>query len=210
MIRILVADDHAVVREGVKQIVAETPGMVVVDEASSTRELVQKVLTQGVDVIVLDVSMPGGDALDIVRHLKKQRPTLQVLVFSVHSEEQYAVRFLKAGASGYLTKDRAPEELVEAIHRVSRGAMYITSSVGEKLAWELATGARKPRHEALSNREYEIFRRIALGKTVGEIGEDLSLSPKTISTYRTRVLRKMRMRTNAELMRYAFKHGLVE
>ncbi len=210
MIRILIADDHAVVREGVKQIVAGTPDMVVAGEAASGRELLEKVWAQRFDVLVLDISMPGGDVLDIVRHLKKQTPALQILVFSVHSEAQYAVRFLKAGASGYLTKERAPEELVLAIQSVSQGGKYITSSVGEKLVRELTTDARRLPHETLSNREYEVFRRIALGQTVGEIGEDLSLSPKTISTYRSRVLGKMGIRTNAELMRYAFKHGLVE
>jgi two-component system invasion response regulator UvrY len=210
MIKVLVADDHAVVREGLKQILAETPGMVVADEASNGRELLEKVWTRRFDVVVLDISMPGGDALEIVKQLKRQRPELPILVFSMHSEEQYAVRFFKAGVSGYLTKGGPPEELVLALQKVSKGGKYVTSSIGEKLVSELTDDLDKPPHETLSDREYEVFCRIAAGKTVREIGNELCLSPKTISTYRTRVLKKMRMRTNAELMRYAFKHTLVE
>lgn len=210
MIEILVADDHAVVREGLRQILAETPGMIVADEASNGRELLEKASTRRFDVVVLDISMPGGDALEIVKQLKRQRPDVPILVFSMHSEEQYAVRFFKAGVSGYLTKAGPLKELVLALQRVSQGGKYVTSSIGEKLANELAADLEKLPHEALSDREYEVFSRIAAGKTVREIGNELCLSPKTISTYRTRVLQKMRMRTNAELMRYAFKHGIVE
>ena len=209
MIRILVADDHAVVREGLRQIVSETPGMVVADEASTGWELLEKVWKQQFDVLILDISMPGRDALDLVKQLKKERPELAILVFTMHSEGQYAVRFLKAGVSGYLSKERAPDELVLAIRKVSQGGKYITSSIGEKLAAELTGDSEGLPHEALSDREYEVFSRIASGRTVSEIAKELYLSPKTISTYRTRVLRKMGMRTNAELMRYAFAHALV-
>jgi len=210
MIRILIADDHAIVREGLKQIVAETSDMVVADEASSGHEVLNKVRDNEYDVVVLDISMPGGDGLNILKQIKREIPKLFVLVLSMHPEEQYAVRVLKAGAAGYLTKESAPDELITAIRRVSTGRKYVSSSLAEKLALDLVSEKEKPLYETLSDREYQVMCMIASGKKVKEIAEELCLSVKTISTYRSRVLYKMRMKNNAELTHYAIKQGLVE
>jgi len=210
MIKILIADDHAIVREGLKQIVAETSDIVVADEASTGHEVLYKVRDNDYDVVVLDISMPGGDGLNILKQIKREIPKLAVLVLSMHPEEQYAVRVLKAGAAGYLTKESAPDELITAIRRVSTGRKYVSSSLAEKLALDLARDKEKARHETLSDREYQVMCMIASGKKVKEIAEELCLSVKTISTYRSRVLYKMRMKNNAELMHYAIKQGLVE
>lgn len=208
--KILIADDHVIVREGLKQIVAETSDMVVADEAGSGHEVLNKVLKNDYDVVVLDITMPGMNGVDILNHLKNQRPELPVLILSMHPEEQYAVRVLRAGASGYLTKESAPDELIAAIRKVSAGKKYVSSSLAEKLAFELETDTEKPLHETLSDREYQVMCMIASGKTVKEIAEELFLSVKTISTYRARILEKMKMKNNAELTYYAIKHGLVE
>lgn len=208
--KILIADDHVIVREGLKQIVAETSDMVVADEAGSGHEVLNKVLKNDYDVVVLDITMPGMNGVDILNQLKNQRPELPVLILSIHPEEQYAVRVLRAGASGYLTKESAPDELIAAIRKVSAGKKYVSSSLAEKLAFELETDTEKPLHETLSDREYQVMCMIASGKTVKEIAEELFLSVKTISTYRARILKKMIMKNNAELTYYAIKHGLVE
>lgn len=208
--KILIADDHVIVREGLKQIVAETSDMVVADEAGSGHEVLNKVLKNDYDVVVLDITMPGMNGVDILNQLKNQRPELPVLILSMHPEEQYAVRVLRAGASGYLTKESAPDELIAAIRKVSAGKKYVSSSLAEKLAFELETDTEKPLHETLSDREYQVMCMIASGKTVKEIAEELFLSVKTISTYRARILKKMIMKNNAELTYYAIKHGLVE
>lgn len=210
MIKIFIADDHAIVREGLKQIVAETTDMAVTDEADTGHEVLEKVSENDYDVLVLDITMPGLNGLDALKQLRTQRPDLPVLVLSIHPEEQYAVRVLKAGASGYLTKESAPDELISAIRKVSMGGKYVTPSLAEKLASDLVADGKKPLHETLSDREYQVLCMIASGKTVTEIAEELFLSEKTISTYRSRILEKMKMKTNAELIHYAIKHGLVE
>lgn len=210
MVRILVADDHPIVRAGLKQILADTTDMVVADEASNGQEVLDKVWGNDFDVLLLDISMPGRDGLDVLKQLRSARPELAVLVLSIHPEEQYAARVLREGASGYLTKQSAPEELVAAIRKISRGGKYVSSSLAEKLAFDLRIDAEKPLHQALSNREYGIMRMIASGKTVKEIAQQLSLSPKTISTYRSRILEKMNMKSNAEITRYAIENQLVD
>jgi len=210
MIRILIADDHTIVREGLKQIVSETPDMMVADEAITGHEVLDKALKNDYDVVVLDITMPGISGLDVLKQMKKQKPKLSILVLTMHPEEQYAVRALKSGASGYLTKESASEELIYAIRQISSGRKYITSSLAEKLAFGIEKDAEKPLHETLSDREYHVFCMIASGKTVKEISESLFLSAKTVSTYRARILEKMNMKNNAELTRYAIKHGLVE
>jgi DNA-binding NarL/FixJ family response regulator len=210
MIRILVADDHAVVREGVKRIVADTSDLVVAAEASQSQEVLSKVAARTCDVVLLDISMPGRSGLEILQQLKRAHPALPVLVFSVHPENQYALRVFKAGASGYLTKDSIPEELVTAIRKVVRGGHYVSPSLAEHLVLEVTTGSDKPPHANLSDREYQVLCLLASGKTATEIAKELSLSVKTVSTHRSRILAKMHMKTNAELMHYAIRHRLVE
>jgi two-component system invasion response regulator UvrY len=210
MIKILIADDHPVVRKGLREIIEETSDMEVADEASNGQEVLAKVFKKDFDVVLLDISMPGRSGLDILKELKSQLPKLAVLVLSIHPEEQYALQVLKAGASGYLTKKSAPEELVTALRKVSAGGKYVSPSLAEKLASALETGIEKPPHETLSAREYEVMRKIALGKTVTEIARELFLSPKTISTYRSRILEKIGIKNNAELIRYAIKNRLVD
>ncbi len=209
-IKILVADDHAIVRKGLIQIISEVPGMHVVDEASNGIEAMQKLLEKDYDIVLLDISMPGRSGLDILRAIKNKKPKIPVLVLSVHPEEQYAIRAIKAGASGYLTKDSAPDELIAAIKKISKGGKYVTTSLAEKLLYELEPSDEKPGHEILSDREYQVMCMFALGKTLKEIAKELSLSIQTISTYRMRILEKMKMNTLAEVIRYAIKHGLVE
>lgn len=210
MIKILIADDHPIVRKGLKEIIEETPGMKVVDEASNGQEVLEKIFKKDINVVLLDISMPGRSGLDILRDIKRQKPKLVVLVLSMHPEEQYAVQALKEGASGYLTKESAPDELLTALRKVSSGGKYVSSSLAEKLAYALEKDGEKPPHETLSVREYEVMRMIASGKTVTEIARELFLSPKTISTYRARILEKMRMKNNAQLVRYAIKNRLVD
>ncbi len=210
MIKILIADDHAIVREGLKQILAETPDMIVADEASNGQELIAKMEKSEVDVVLLDISMPGRNGIEVLKQLKAERPRVSVLILSMYSEEQYAMRALRAGASGYLTKESAPDELIEAIRRVSKGRKYISPSVAEKLAVNLEPGTEKPPHEILSDREYQVMCMIASGKTVKEIGDELQLSVKTISTYRSRILEKLDLRNNAALTHYAIQNRLVE
>jgi len=210
MIKILIADDHAIVREGLKQILAETPDMVVADEASNGQEVLNKVWEKEYDVVVLDISMPGISGLDILKQLKSQRPKLPVLVLSMHPEEQYAVRVLRAGASGYLTKQSVPDELIMAIRKVSLGRKYVSSFLAEKLASDLGIETEKLSHETLSDREYQVMCMIASGKTVKEVADELFLSVKTISTYRSRILEKMKMKSNAELTHYVIKNKLVD
>ncbi len=209
MLRILIADDHAIVRQGLKQIVTETQDMIVAGEASNGQELLNKIKEEDYDVVVLDITMPGRNGVDVLRQLRSERPQLPVLMLSIHPEEQYALRALKAGASGYLTKESAPDELVAAIRKVSWGGKYVSSSLAEKLAFELETGHEQAPHEALSDREYQVMCMIASGKTVMEVAQELSLSEKTISTYRSRILEKMKMKNNAELTYYAIKNQLV-
>ncbi len=210
MIKILIADDHPVVRKGLKEIIEITPDMMVGDEASNGQEALEKVRKDDFDVVLLDISMPGRSGLEILKELKSEKPELSVLILSMHPEEQYAVRVLKAGASGYLTKESAPEELIAAIKKASKGRKYVSSSLAEKLALYLEIDNERPLHENLSDREYEVMRMIASGKTITEIAGKLFLSVKTISTYRSRILEKMGMKSNAELTHYALKNRLVE
>lgn len=210
MIRVLIADDHRLVREGLKQILAETPDMFVADEASNGQEALGKVWENDFDVVLLDISMPGRSGLDILKQLKTERPKLSVLVLSMYSEEQYAMRALRAGASGYMTKESAPDELIDAIRKVSAGRKYISPTVAEKLAFSLAAADERPPHENLSDREYQVMCMIASGRTIKAIADELALSVKTVSTYRTRILEKMKMKNNAELTHYSIQNRLVE
>ncbi len=210
MIKILVADDHAIVREGLKQILADNSDMVVAGEAVDGQEVLEQVRKEDWDLILLDISMPGRGGIDTLKQLKVEKPKLPVLVLSMYPEDQYAIRALKAGASGYLTKGSAPEELIEAIQKVSQGGRYISKSLAESLAFHVGSNSDKPLQETLSDREYQVMIMIASGKTVSEIAKELSLSVKTISTNRVRALKKMGMKNNAELTFYAIKHGLVK
>jgi len=210
MLRVIIADDHPIVRQGLRQVVAETSDIVVADEASNGWEVLNKVRASYYDVVLLDITMPGRDGVDILKQLKSERPGLPVLILSIHLEEQYAVRALRAGASGYLTKESAPDELVAAIRKVSMGGKYVSSSLAEKLASDLKNNSAQLLHNSLSDREYQVMCMIASGKTVTGIAEELSLSVKTISTYRSRILEKMKMKSNAELTSYAIKNRLVD
>lgn len=210
MIKILIADDHAIVRQGLRQTVAEEPDMTVAGEAQNAQETLKLVREQEWDVIVLDITMPGRSGLDLLIELKRERPNLPILILSMHSEEQFAVRALKARASGYITKQSAPKELVKAIRKVHRGGKYVSPALAESLAFELGDDAKKVAHEKLSEREYQILRMIAAGQTPKEIAAELNLSEKTIATYRMRVLEKMNMKRNAELIRYAVENRLVD
>jgi DNA-binding NarL/FixJ family response regulator len=210
MIRALIADDHAVVRQGLKQILGDTPEMVVAGEATTGQEVLDKIRAETWDVVVLDISMPDRSGLDVLKQLRSERPKLPVLVLSMHSEDQYAVRALKAGASGYLTKDSAPDELVKAIRKVVSGGTYVSSLLAEKLAFEIGTDSSRLPHETLSDREFQVLRGIAAGKSVTEIAAELYLSPKTVSTYRARLLQKMNLGTTAELMHYAVQNHLID
>lgn len=209
MIKVLIADDHAVVREGLKQIVAENLDMAIAGEAGNGHEVLELARTRDCDLVLLDLAMPGKDGLDTLKELKLLRPQLPVLVLSVYPEEQYAVRLLRAGAAGYLTKESAPEELVAAIRKVAKGGRYVSASLGEQLALLLDSGTDRPPHETLSDRELRVMVMLASGKTATEVADALCLSVKTISTYRSRALTKMNMRNNAEFSFYAMKHGLI-
>ncbi len=210
MIRILIADDHPMFREGLRRILAGCPDINVADEASNGQEVFEKVWNNEYDMVLLDIAMPGTPGLEVLKRLKNEKPKLPVLVLSMYPEEQYAVRVIKAGASGYLTKESASEELITAIRRISGGRKYITSSIAERLADDVEPTAEKPLHDTLSDREFEVFRMIAAGKTTTQMAEELFLSVKTISTYRSRILEKMQMKTNAELIHYAIKHNMFD
>lgn len=210
MIRVLIADDHAMLRRGIRQILAEIPGLEAVDEATNGQEVLAKAAKDRYDLVLLDISMPGRSGLDVLKQLKAEKPRLPVLVVSMHPEEQYALRALKAGASGYLTKESAPDELIAAVQKILDGGKYVSGSLAERFVTELSNPADKPPHETLSDREYEILCMIASGKTVSEIGEELALSVKTVSTYRTRILDKMNMKNNAEMTRYVIENRLLQ
>ena len=209
MKRILIVDDHEVVRDGVKRILDEQLGATVFGEASTAPEAMRLAQEQEWDVAVLDLSLGSRSGLEVLRELKQIRPRLPVLVLSMHSEEQYARRAFKAGAAGYITKDSPRAELIKAINSVVEGGRYVSSSLAERLVVDLERGTDRPPHEALSDREFEVMRLIASGKTVGQIASLLSLSDKTISTYRARILQKMQMKTNAELTHYVIKNNLL-
>jgi two-component system invasion response regulator UvrY len=209
MIRVLIADDHAIVRQGLKQIVADYADILVAGEASSGQQVLDMVSKNDYDVIVLDITMPGRSGLEVLKELKGLRPKLPVLILSIHPEEQYAVRVIKAGAAGYLTKECAPDELIAAIRSISAGHKYVTSFLSEKLASQLGLEVEKPPQEALSDREYQVMLMLASGKAVGEIAREQYLSVKTISTYRHRILAKLKLKSNAELTYYAIQNRLI-
>ena len=208
--KILITDDHAVLRRGLKQILEDGFGKIQFGDAASGSEAIEAVTREHWDLVMLDITMPGRSGLDALKEIKVLKPNMRVLVLSVHSEDQFAVRVLKAGASGFLNKDSAPEELVKAVRKVLAGGRYVGDSLAEKLAGTLEKKGIEFAHEQLSDREFQVLRMIGSGKTVSEIGAELSLSVKTVSTYRTRILEKMKLSTNAELTRYSFEHKLVE
>jgi two-component system invasion response regulator UvrY len=210
MIKILIADDHPIVRRGLKQILAEEPDLAIAGEAQSSQEVLDLVRKRDWNVVVLDITMPGRGGLEILREIKKERPKLPVLILSMHPEDQYGVRALKAGAAGYMTKESAPEKLVQAIRKIIKGGKYVSPTLAEKLVLDLEKDTPEAPHETLSDREHQVMCMIASGKTVSEIAKDLFLSVKTISTYRSRILKKMKMKNNAELTHYAMKHRLVQ
>lgn len=210
MIDVIIADDHPIVRAGLKQIIMDDPGLFLADEASHGADLLEKVRHRNCDVVVMDLSMPGMDGLDVLKQLKIEKPHLPVIILTVHPESRYALRILKAGASGYITKDSAADELVKAIRKVNRGGKYITPSLAEKIAFALDADTGKLPHETLSDREYQVLCLIGGGKTVSQIADELALSVKTVSTYRSRILEKMQMDHNAELIHYAVQNGLAE
>ena len=210
MITVLIADDHAIVREGLKRILAETGDISVIGEASRGSEVLDLIGKDPVDVLVMDISMPGRSGLDILPQVIESRPDLPVLMLSIYSEDRYAIRCLRAGAAGYLVKESAPDELIEAIRTIADGRNYITASLGQKLASHIRSGTAGALHESLSDREFQVLGMIATGMTVKEIAAELSLSVKTISTYRTRLCIKMHFSSNQELIEYASQHGLTD
>ena len=206
MLRILIADDHAVIRKGLKHILMEEYPSAFIDEVADAEGVFKKVISSKWDIVISDISMPGRSGLDVLHDIKQNYPNLPVLILSIHPEEQYAIRVLRAGAAGYLSKQAATDDLVKAVQRVLQGRKYISAAIAEKMADELDSKFDKPLHELLSDREFHVFKLIADGKGVSEIAELLSLSLTTVSTYRSRVLVKMNMKTNAELIRYAIEH----
>ncbi len=209
MIHILIADDHPIIVKGVQQILTDAFTQVSTDVAVTTQEVIKKIWENEYDLVLLDISMPGRGGLEALKQIKKDKPGIPVLIFSMHPEEQYAIRALRAGASGYLTKDSAPEELTVAIDKVLHGRKFISMSISERLISELKADPGESLHATLSDREYEVMVLIASGKTVSEIAKELSLSVKTISTYRGRIMDKLSMHTNAELTRYAIDNKIV-
>lgn len=208
MLKILIADDHPVVRKGLKQILADEQDIAVVGEARNDGEVMNLIHAHAWDAVVLDITMPGRGGMELLSEIKRMYPKLPVLMLTIHPEDQYAVRAFKEGASGYMNKESAPEELVGAIRKVIRGGKYVSTTLAEKLASTL--GAETPDHDGLSIREYQVMLLIASGRTISQIAEEMALSVKTISTYRTRILEKMGMTNNVELTRYAMKNRLVE
>lgn len=210
MIRVLVADDHTIVRKGLKQLISEHPDMEVTGEARNGPEVLSEVMEKDYDMVLLDLSMPGRGGIETIKELKALRPKLSILVLTMHPEEEYAIRALRAGASGYLTKESAPEELITAMRKVAAGSKYISIKLAEELAFALGGDTEKAPHELLSDREFQIMTMIGSGKTVKVIAAELSLSMQTVSTYRARILTKMKMKNNAELTLYAIRHHLVK
>ena len=209
MIKVLLADDHALLRGSLKQLLEDTGFVQVLAQAGDYPEIMKAMTSNTVDLAILDISMPGKNGVDIVKILKDKYPALKILMLSMHPEDQYAVRCLKAGAAGYLTKNTAPEKLVDAIQVIAAGRKYITPELAESLASHLTEDTDKPLHTTLSDREFQTIRMIASGKKLSEIADELSLSPKTVSVYRARILEKMHMKTNGELTRYALENGLI-
>ncbi len=211
MIRVLLADDHAIVRAGLKEILADTGDITVAAEATNGQEVMARIRGQDYDVAVLDMSMPGRSGIELIKQVKDEKPKLRILVLTMHSEEQYAVRALKAGASGYLTKDSAAEQLVAAIRKIAAGGAYFSPETAERLVLDAAPRAEAaPPHTLLSDREFQVLQLIAGGQSVGEIARRLALSVKTVSTHKTRILQKMGLANQAELIRYALEHKLLD
>jgi len=207
--RILIVDDHVMFREGLKQILAKHSDMQVVDEAGSGQEAMEKVLRRKLDVVLLDISLPGRNGPELLTEIKKNKPDLAVLVLSMHPEDQYAIRMMKAGALGYMTKESAPEELISAIRKVATGRRYISSKLAEEMAVALDTNTRKLPHQLLSNREFQVMRMLALGKTLKDIADEIMISEKTVTTYRARILEKMKLKNNTEITIYAIENKLL-
>ncbi len=210
MIKVLIADDHDIVRQGMKRVFSRTSDIEVTGEARTGQEALEKIWAENFDVVILDISLPGRNGLEILRQIKSHQPKLPVLVLSMYPEEQYAVRVLRGGAAAYLTKESDKAELIEAIRWIAQGKKYITPALAERLADELKSAADKAPHERLSDREYHLLCMIAKGKTTKEIAEELSLSIKTVGTHRARILEKMGMKSNAELTHYAIQNKIVE
>ncbi len=210
MVRVLIADDHAIVRRGLKETLVRELKEAVCGEAENAQQVLAQVQSHNWDLVILDISMRGRSGVDVLKDLKRERPKLPVLVLSMYAEDQYGKRVLKAGASGYMNKESAPEELIKAIRKVLAGGRYVSPSLAEKLALDLSAEAEQLPHESLSDRELEVLRMIALGKTVSQIAEELHLGVTTVSTYRARILEKMNMTTTAELMHYALRNHLAD
>jgi DNA-binding NarL/FixJ family response regulator len=210
MLRVLIADDHPIVRKGIRQILEETRNVQSIDEAETGEEVLDKATKNRYDIVLLDISMPGMNGIETLEQLKKLKPSLPVLILSMYPEEEYAVRALKAGASGYLTKKSAPDELATAIRKIYKGERYISPALADLLASNLLDDNERPLHESLSNREAQVMRMIVAGKALKEIAGEMSLSPKTVSTFRSRILQKLKITSNAELIQYAVKNQLGE
>lgn len=210
MIRVIIADDHAILRQGLRQILLAQPDMQVVGEAANYAEVMQQVRREECDVLLLDIAMPGKNGIETLKQVKHEYPKLPVLMLSMYPEDQYAVRALKAGAAGYLNKVSAADQLVHALRQLARGRRYITAELADSLAASLTGNQEVPAHELLSDREFQTLCAIAAGKTLAQIGDELAVSPKTISVYRARLLAKLKLSTNAELTRYAIENKLVE
>jgi len=210
MIRILIVDDHPIVRAGLRRIAEDDRGIVVTAEAPSGDEALVALSHTVADVVLLDVSMPGSPFTETLRRLRESHPTVRILVLSAHPEDQWAVRALRGGASGYLTKDHSPEQLLDAIRRVHRGGRYVSPTLAERLAAQLGQDFVGAPHEQLSDREFDVLRGLGMGRSVKEVASELGLSPKTVSTYRTRLMEKLGFATNADLVRYSMEHGLIQ
>ncbi len=207
--RVFVADDHALFREGVKSLLAEESDLVVAGESGSAKETLERIRTDSFDILLLDISLPDGSGIDLLRQIRPHKPELPILILSMHPEEQYAVSMLRAGASGYITKEAVPQQVVQAIRTLLQGRKYISPAVAHILAEDVG-GDRRPPHEQLSEREFQVFCKLAAGHSVGSIADQLFLSNKTVSTYRARILEKMNAKSNADLTYYAIKNGLIE
>jgi len=210
VIKIVMADDHAIVREGLKRIVSSIEGMEVIGEAGNGTEVMQRVRELAFDVLVLDLSMPGRSGMELIKLIRGEKPQLRILVLSMHQELQYAVRAIKNGASGYLTKESAPDQLEQAIRKVASGGAFISAEVAEQLALGAMPGSQAVPHESLSNREFEVLQLLVAGVSLTDIGTKLNLSVKTVSTHKTNLMQKMGLQNQNELIRYALKHGLTE
>ncbi len=208
-IEILIVDDHAVVREGLKRILAEVADIAVAGEATSVPEALQQLRARAFDLLLLDLSLPGRSGLDLLKVIKSEMPKLAVLILSAYTEDQYAMRALRDGADGFLNKESAPELLVTAIRKVAGGGKYVSSALAERLVTEVGAKSDRPAHELLSDREFEVLRAIAMGKSLNQIADELHLSPKTVSTYRARIVEKIGLQSNAELTRYVIEQGLL-